>query len=172
MHGQSPASPEGGRYLSRVGGGVVALGQTGERHPWISFFNKPNIRRRAHSRHFSKCNCSLTGVPSAWQAQMCGGAALHSSRLQPLAVAHRTLEAGDRAPPPGVSSRVVSQALSCLVARVLWPGPRRLVARPSGPSPRPCMGRRVGGTAHRGRASPSSRLLTAAPLRLACCLHI
>ena len=38
MHGQSPASPEGGRYLSRVGGGVVALGQTGERHPWISFF--------------------------------------------------------------------------------------------------------------------------------------
>ena len=35
MHGQSPASPEGGRYLSRVGGGVVALGQTGERHPWI-----------------------------------------------------------------------------------------------------------------------------------------
>ena len=87
-------------------------------------------------RPFSKCNCSLTGVPSAWQAQMCGGAALHSSRLQPLAVAHRTLEAGDRAPPPGVSSRVVSPALSCLVARVLWPGPRRLVARPSGPSPR------------------------------------
>ena len=39
MHGQSPASPEGGRYLSRVGGGVVALGQTGERHPWISFFS-------------------------------------------------------------------------------------------------------------------------------------
>ena len=38
MHGQSPASPEGGRYLSRVGGGVVALGQTGERHPWISFY--------------------------------------------------------------------------------------------------------------------------------------
>ena len=38
MHGQSPASPEGGRYLSRVGGGVVALGQTGERHPWIWFF--------------------------------------------------------------------------------------------------------------------------------------
>ena len=36
MHGQSPASPEGGRFLSRVGGGVVALGQTGERHPWIS----------------------------------------------------------------------------------------------------------------------------------------
>ena len=32
MHGQSPASPEGGRYPSRVGGGVVALGQTGERH--------------------------------------------------------------------------------------------------------------------------------------------
>ena len=41
MHGQSPASPEGGRYLSRVGGGVVALGQTGERHPWISFFKPP-----------------------------------------------------------------------------------------------------------------------------------
>ena len=45
MHGQSPASPEGGRYLSRVGGGVVALGQTGERHPWISFFSAPNRYR-------------------------------------------------------------------------------------------------------------------------------
>ena len=43
MHGQSPASPEGGRYLSRVGGGVVALGQTGERHPWISFFSIPAV---------------------------------------------------------------------------------------------------------------------------------
>ena len=44
MHGQSPASPEGGRYLSRVGGGVVALGQTGERHPWISFFHEDPLR--------------------------------------------------------------------------------------------------------------------------------
>ena len=45
MHGQSPASPEGGRYLSRVGGGVVALGQTGERHPWISFFFAYQLNR-------------------------------------------------------------------------------------------------------------------------------
>ena len=47
MHGQSPASPEGGRYLSRVGGGVVALGQTGERHPWISFFFAAKCSARA-----------------------------------------------------------------------------------------------------------------------------
>ena len=46
MHGQSPASPEGGRYLSRVGGGVVALGQTGERHPWIWLFFLMNLRRK------------------------------------------------------------------------------------------------------------------------------
>ena len=46
MHGQSPASPEGGRYLSRVGGGVVALGQTGARHPWISVFFFPTYLMR------------------------------------------------------------------------------------------------------------------------------
>ena len=50
MHGQSPASPEGGRYLSRVGGGVVALGQTGERHPWISFFLSHRLSRPSSKR--------------------------------------------------------------------------------------------------------------------------
>ena len=58
MHGQSPASPEGGRYLSRVGGGVVALGQTGERHPWISFFC---LARLAPTIHTAPWNGGRTG---------------------------------------------------------------------------------------------------------------
>ena len=60
MHGQSPASPEGGRYLSRVGGGVVALGQTGERHPWISFVNVHNTALGAHWARVIPSNLILT----------------------------------------------------------------------------------------------------------------
>ena len=60
MHGQSPASPEGGRYLSRVGGGVVALGQTGERHPWISFAST-----------VSKGQCERVAMASAGVGMCC-----------------------------------------------------------------------------------------------------
>ena len=61
MHGQSPASPEGGRYLSRVGGGVVALGQTGERHPWISFFIQRYIPRLADGPNYMYMHMIVMG---------------------------------------------------------------------------------------------------------------
>ena len=65
MHGQSPASPEGGRYLSRVGGGVVALGQTGERHPWISFLCGSSVRiDREELPQHPHSVASTVGAPS------------------------------------------------------------------------------------------------------------
>ena len=74
MHGQSPASPEGGRYLSRVGGGVVALGQTGERHPWISFFSAIlPVRPTTDYLPYALVTVSLLCSDAIWMAVRPGG---------------------------------------------------------------------------------------------------
>ena len=74
MHGQSPASPEGGRYLSRVGGGVVALGQTGERHPWILNFN----RWAVIGALMGQCGAIFFGKPESAYSRLCREPALRT----------------------------------------------------------------------------------------------